>query len=143
MRRLASAALLIAVLFADPALADPMSPFCKTLRGLADQARQSHEPQRITASVNLAGPADCRPATDNAAIRAFCEAAAQESGLAWRIHGCVDSLAAQPQTVTRDEHAELRTRKAIVHLTAGLAHGARLDLSETAGRYDIVVWAPE
>jgi hypothetical protein len=142
MRRLGFA-LLIAALCAAPASAAEAPPLCKALRALGDEARRSGEPQRISAGVDFSAPADCRPVTDNAATRSFCGAASQEGGLAWRIHGCVDTMAAETQVTTRGEHAEGRTRKAIAHLTAGLAHGVRLDLEEAGGRYDIVVWSPK
>jgi hypothetical protein len=142
MRRLGYA-LVIAALFAAPARAAEAPTLCTALRGLADEARRRGEPQRISAGVDLAAAAPCRPVTDNAATRSFCGAAAQESGLAWRIYGCEDTMAADTQVTTRGEHAEGRGRKAITRLTAKLAHGVRLDLNEAAGRYDIVVWAPK
>ncbi|HEV7383326.1 MAG TPA: hypothetical protein VGN89_00495, partial [Phenylobacterium sp.] len=141
MRRLIYA-LIIATLCAAPARAQPMPALCKALHGLSDETRRSGEPQRISADVAFAAPAACRPVTGGAAARAFCDAAAQESGLAYRVLSCVANMAAGPQVTTRNEHAEGRGRDAITHLT-GKVGGARLDLSETAGRYDIVVWAPK
>lgn len=142
MRRPALA-LLIATLFAAPAFADETPPLCKALRGLGDEARMSGQPQRISADVALAAPSACRPVTDNAATRAFCDAAAGTAGLAWRIYDCENTLAAETLVTTGGEHAEGRSRKAITRLTAKLAHGARVELSEAGGRYDIVVWAPK
>jgi hypothetical protein len=141
MRRLIYA-LLVATLCAAPARAEPLPALCKALHGLSDQARRSGEPQRVSADVAFAAPAACRPVTDSAATHAFCDAAAQESGLAYRVLACVANMAADPQVTTRNEHAERRSRDAITHLTAKV-RGARLDLSETGGRYDIVVWAPK
>jgi hypothetical protein len=134
--------LLIATLCAAPARADELPALCKALHGLSDEARRSGQPQRISADVAFAAPAACRPVTDGAATRAFCDTAAQESGLAYRVLSCVANMAAGPQVTTRNEHAEGRGRDAITHLMAKVG-GARLDLSETAGRYDIVVWAPK
>lgn len=136
-------ALMIAALTAAPAGAQPMPALCKTLHELGDEARRSGQPQRISADVSLADTAACRPATAGAAAKAFCDVGAREVGLAWRLQDCVETLAASPQVTTRPEHAERRSRNAITHLTAKLAHGVRLDLSETSGRYDIVVWSPK
>jgi hypothetical protein len=135
-------ALLIATVCAAPATAQPLPALCKALHGLSDEARRSGEPQRISADIAFAAPAACRPVTEGAATRAFCDAAAQESGLAYRVLGCVANMAADPLVVTRNEHAEGRSRDAIAHLTAKVG-GARLDLSETGRRYDIVVWTPK
>jgi hypothetical protein len=135
-------ALLIAAIAAVPAWADEAPPLCKALRGLSDETKLTGEPQRISAGVDFAGPAPCHAVTDTAAARAFCDAAAQESGLAYRVLNCVANMAAEPQVATRPEHAERRSRDAITHLTARL-HGARLDLNEASGHYDIVVWAPK
>jgi len=142
MRRLALV-LLITAGFAGPAAALEVPPLCTALHGLGNEARTSGQPQRISAGVNLTGPADCRALTDTPATRAFCDAAAHESGLAWRVQDCVETLAAEPQITTRAEHAERRSRNAITHLAAKLGHGVRLDLSEAAGRYDLVVWLPK
>ncbi|HEY0438409.1 MAG TPA: hypothetical protein VGC92_17340 [Phenylobacterium sp.] len=136
-------AVVIATLAAGPAAALEAPPLCKALHGLGEEARTSGAAQRISADVDTAAPAACRPVTDNPAARAFCDAAAHEAGLAWRLYDCENSMAADPQVTTRAEHAEHRTRKAITHLAAKLAHGVRVDLSETGGRYDIVVWAPK
>ena len=136
-------ALVIAVLAAAPAWADETPALCKALHALGDEARSSGAPQRISADVALADAAACRPLTASAAARAFCDTAGREVGLAWRLQDCVETLAASPQITTRPEHAERRSRNAITHLAASLAHGVRLDLSETGGRYDIVVWAPK
>jgi hypothetical protein len=142
MRSLAYALVMVA-LSAAGARADEAPALCKALRGLGDEARRSGQPQRFSADVALAAPAPCRPVTVNAAAQAFCDTAAQESGLAWRLYACVETMAAEPRVATRGEHAEGRSRNAITHLAARLAHGVRLDLSETTGRYDIVVWAPK
>jgi len=136
-------ALIAAALAATPALADQTPPLCKALRALGDEARRAHEPQRISADVNFAAPAPCRPATDNPSAWAFCDVAAQESGLAYRLLACVANFADEPLVTTRDQYAEGRSRKAITHLTASLVHGVRLDLAEAGGHYDIVVWAPK
>jgi hypothetical protein len=141
MRRLGYV-LLIATLCAAPARAEQLPALCRALHGLSDEARRSGEPQRISADVAFAAPAPCRPVTDSPATRAFCGAAAQESGLAYRVLGCVANMAADPEVATRNEHAEGRGRDAITHLTAKV-HGARVDLRETGGRYDIVVWTPK
>jgi hypothetical protein len=142
--RAPSLALMIAVLSAAaPARALDLPPLCKALHELGDQARSSGAAQRISADVALADAAACRPVTANAATAAFCDTASREAGLAWRLQDCVETLAASPQITTRPQHAERRSRNAITHLAAGLAHGARLDLTETGGRYDIVVWAPK
>lgn len=142
MRRLLYA-LFIATLSAAPAFAEEMPALCKALHGLDDQALRTGEPQRMWAGVAFAAPAPCRPVTDNAATRAFCDAAAQESGLAYRVLNCVANMAAEPKVTTRGEHAEGRRRGAITHLTARRAHGVRFDLTEAGDHYDIVVWAPK
>lgn len=134
--------LLIAALSAAPAQAQQMPPLCKALHGLSDEARRSGEAQRIAADVAFAAPAACRPVTAGAATRAFCDVAAQETGLAYRVLACVANMAAEPVVATRNQHAEGRSRDAITHLSAKV-HGARLDLSEAGDRYDIVVWAPK
>ena len=143
MRRLALALLLAALLPPLAAAADETPPLCKALRGLGEAARMSGQPQRISADVALAAPAGCRPVTDSPATRAFCDEAARAAGLAWRIYDCENTLAADTQVTAGGEHAEGRSRKAITRLTAKLAHGARVDLSQAGGRYDIVVWAPK
>lgn len=136
-------ALLISALCAAPACAADAPRLCGALHALGDEARRSGEPQRISAEVDLGAAAACHPVTENAATRSFCDAAAQEIGLAWRVYGCVETMAAEPQVTTRAEHAEGRGRKAITHLAARLAHGVRLDLNETGGRYAIIVWSPK
>jgi len=142
MRRLGPA-LLLAALSAAPARALDLPPLCKALRGLGEEARSSGQPIRISAAVDLGAPGDCRPAADSAAARAFCAAAAQAEGLAWRIYDCENTLSSDAQVTTRAEHAEHRFRKAITRLTFNVGHGARFDLTEASGRYDIVVWAPK
>ena len=142
MRRFAFT-LIAAALAAFPAGAADSPEICKVLRGLGDEARRTGEPQRISADIGLTTPAACRPETGGAAGLSFCEVAARESGLAWRLYDCVETIVAGPQVATRGEHAEGRNRNAITHLTAALSHGARLDLSESGGRYAIVVWAPK
>ena len=69
------------------------------------------------AGVDFAAPAPCRAVTDNAATRAFCDAAAHESGLAYRLLACVANMADEPRVTTRNAHAEGRSRDAITHLT--------------------------
>jgi hypothetical protein len=133
-------ALLVATLSAAPAFADETPVLCKALHSLDDETRTSGQPQRMWAGVDFSGPAPCRPVTDNAATRAFCDAAAQESGLAYRLLACVANMAAEPQVTTRNEHAEGRSRDAITHLAARRGHGVRFDLTEASGHYDIVVW---
>src|SRR5438270_8446606 len=129
MRRLTFALFAVA-LSAAPAFADQTPALCKALHVLDDEARRTGEPQRIWAGVDFAGPAPCRPVTDNAATRAFCDTAGQESGLAYRMLACVANMADEPKVATRNQHAEGRSRDAITHLTARLVHGVRLDLSE-------------
>jgi len=136
-------ALLLATLCAAPAGAQPLPPLCKAIHGLGDEARRTGEPQRVSAGVNFAGPAACRPVTENPATRAFCDVAAQETGLAYRMLACVANMAAEPGVTTRKAHAEGRGRDAITRLTAKQAHGVRLDLAEAGDHYDIVVWAPK
>ena len=136
-------ALFIATLSATPALADQTPALCKALHGLDDEARRTGAPQRMWAGVDFAGPAPCRAVTDTAATRAFCDAGARESGLAYRILACVANMADEPGVTTRNAHAEGRSRDAITHLTARLAHGVRLDLTEAGDHYDIVVWSPK
>ena len=136
-------AVFVATLLAAPAFAQDMPALCKALHGLDDEAQRTGAPQRIWAGVAFAAPAPCRAITDNAATRAFCDAAAQESGLAYRLLNCVANMAAEPAVTTRGEHAEGRGRKAITHLTARRAHGVRFDLAEAGDHYDIVVWAPQ
>ena len=136
-------ALFAAALFAAPAFAEDMPTLCKALHGLDEEASRTGEPQRMWAGVDFAAPAPCRPLTDNAATRAFCDAAAQESGLAYRLLACVANMAAEPVVSTRNAHAEGRSRDAITHLTARRAHGVRFDLTEASGHYDIVVWSPK
>jgi hypothetical protein len=136
-------ALFIAALSAAPAFAQETPALCKALHGLDAEARRTGEPQRIWAGVDFAGPAPCRAVTDNAAAHAFCDTAGRESGLAYRLLACVANMADEPRVVTRNAHAEGRSRDAITHLTASLAHGARLDLAEAGDHYDIVVWSPK
>ena len=138
--RLLAPALLALTLIAAPAFADDTPALCKALHSLDDQTRTSGEAQRIWAGVDFSGPAPCRPVTDNAATRAFCDAAAGESGLAYRLLACVANMAAEPKVTTRNAHAEGRSRDAITHLTAKRSHGVRFDLTETGDHYDIVVW---
>ncbi|MGZ3375854.1 MAG: hypothetical protein ACXU8S_04590 [Phenylobacterium sp.] len=142
MRRLICA-LLFATLTAAPAVAQELPPLCRAVHGLGDEARRTGEAQRVLAGVAFAGPAPCRPVTDNAATRAFCDVAAQETGLAYRLLDCVANMAAEPGVTTRNEHAERRSRDAITHLTARQAHGVRFDLTEAGDHYDIVVWSPK
>jgi hypothetical protein len=142
MRRLIYA-LFIVTLSAAPAFADQTPPLCKALHGLDDETRRTGEAQRMWAGVAFAAPAPCRAVTDTAATRAFCDAAARESGLAYRILACVANMAAEPQVTTRNEHAEGRGRDAITHLTARRGHGVRFDLTEASDHYDIVVWSPK
>ncbi len=146
MRRLALA-LLTTTLCAAPAHADQAPALCKALRGLAEEARRTGQPQRISAGLGAdpATTAACRPVAENAATRSFCDAATAASGLAWRVYDCVNTIAAEPHVTTSDEHAERRSRNRITHLAAGLAHGARLDLSlaPSPARYEVVVWAPK
>lgn len=134
-------ALFIVSISAAPALAQPLPPLCRALHGLDDEALRTGEAQRIWAGVDFGGPAPCRPVTDNPATRAFCDAAAGESGLAYRLLACVANMAAEPGVTTRSQHAEGRSRDAITHLTAKRARGVRFDLTETGGHYDIVVWS--
>jgi len=141
MHRLGLALTLAALAAAAPAHALDLPPLCQALHSLADEARTGGQPLRISASVDLGAPGDCRPLTDTAATKAFCAAAAQADGLAWRVYDCQNNLSSGLQVSTRAEHAERRFRKAITRLTVSLGHGARFDLSENAGRYDIVVWA--
>jgi hypothetical protein len=142
MRRLIYA-LFVATLSATPAFADETPAICKAIHGLDDEARRTGEPQRLWAGVDFAAPAPCRAVTDNAATRAFCEAAGRESGLAYRLLACVANMADEPGVTTRSAHAEGRSRDAITHLTARQAHGVRLDLTEAGDHYDIVVWLPK
>jgi hypothetical protein len=142
MRRLLYA-LMIAAFSAAPAIADGLPPLCTALHGVDDEARRTGEPQRIWSSVDFAAPAPCRAVTDNAATRGFCDAAAHESGLAYRLLECVANFADEPSVTTRRAHAEGRSRDAITHLTGRQAHGVRVDLAEAGDHYDIVVWAPK
>jgi hypothetical protein len=142
MRRLIYA-LFVATLSAAPAFADETPALCKALRGLDDEARRTGEPQRMWAGVDFAAPAPCRPVTDTAATRAFCDTAARESGLAYRLLACVANMADEPRVTTRNAHAEGRSRDAITHLAGRQAHGVRLDLTEAGDHYDIVVWSPK
>jgi hypothetical protein len=136
-------ALFAATLLAAPAFAEETPALCKALHSLDDETRTSGEPQRLWAGVNFTGPAPCRPVTENAATRAFCDAAGQESGLAYRLLACVANMAAEPGVTTRKQHAEGRGRDAITRLTARRSHGVRFDLTEAGDHYDIVVWAPK
>jgi hypothetical protein len=136
-------ALFIATLSTTPAFADQMPALCKALHGLNDETRRTGEPQRMWAGVDFAAPAPCRAVTDNASTHAFCDAVAHESGLAYRVLACVANMADEPGVSTRNAHAEGRSRDAITHLTARLAHGVRLDLTEAGDHYDIVVWSPK
>jgi hypothetical protein len=136
-------ALAIAIVSATPAFAEETPALCKALHGLDDETRRTGEPQRMWAGVDFAAPAPCRAVTDNAATRAFCDAAARESGLAYRVLACVANMADEPRVTTRSAHAEGRSRDAITHLTARQAHGVRLDLTEAGDHYDIVVWSPK
>lgn len=142
MRRLISA-LFVAALSATPAVADQTPALCKALHGVDEEARRSGETQRIWAGVNFAGPAACRPVTDNPVTRAFCDVAAGETGLAYRLLACVANIASEPGVTTRNAHAEGRSRDAITRLTARQAHGVRFDLTEANDHYDIVIWAPK
>jgi hypothetical protein len=136
-------ALFIATLSAAPALADETPALCKALHAVDDEARRTGETQRIWAGVDFAAPAPCHAVTDNAATRAFCDTAAQETGLAYRLLACVANMASEPGVTTRNQHAEGRSRDAITRLTARQAHGVRFDLTEASGHYDIVVWSPK
>ena len=136
-------ALAIAIFSETPAFADQTPALCKAIHALDDETQRTGEPQRISAGVDFAGPAPCRPVTDNAATRAFCDAAGRESGLAYRLLACVANMAAEPQVTTRAAHAEGRGRDAITHLAARRAHGIRFDLTEAGDHYDIVVWSPK
>jgi hypothetical protein len=131
-------ALAISVLTISAARAEEIPPLCKALRGLGEAARRTGDPLRFS----IDGQA-CHATPDNAATRSFCGPASAANGLPWRLYDCVNTMAAQPQVATTAEHAEARTRKTITHLTAGLAHGVRLDLTAGADRYDVVVWAPK
>jgi hypothetical protein len=142
MRRLIYA-LIIPTFFAAPAFADQLPALCTALRGVDDEARRTGEPQRMWAGVDFAAPAPCRAITDSAATRAFCEVAAHEGGLAYRLLACVANFADEPGVTTRRAHAEGRSRDAITHLTGRQAHGVRVDLTEAGDHYDIVVWAPK
>ncbi|HLZ74565.1 hypothetical protein [Phenylobacterium sp.] len=142
MRRLIYA-LIFATLSAAPAFADEFPPLCTALHGVDDEARRTGEPQRIWSGVDFAAPAPCRAVTDNAATRAFCDMAAHESGLAYRLLACVANFADEPGVTTRRQHAEGRSRDAITHLTGRQAHGVRVDLTEAGDHYDIVVWSPK
>jgi hypothetical protein len=144
MLRLALPLTLIAL--ASPAAALESPPVCKALRGLADAARATHEPQRLA----LGGPAGaltCRPMGETPAGRAFCEAAlAATAGdsadmFPWRVHECVDYLGAGTQKAFAPGDVGARHRKRLTRLTASLGGGARLDLQSAADRYDLVVWS--
>jgi hypothetical protein len=132
-------ALMIAALSAGPAFADDAPPLCKALRGLAEAARGTGQPLRISLDAAQA----CHATPENDATRAFCVPASTATGFSWRLYDCVNTMAAQPQVTTTGEHAEGRTRKKVTRLTAALAHGVRLDLTASADQHEIVVWAPK
>ncbi|HEV2531495.1 hypothetical protein [Phenylobacterium sp.] len=117
---------------------------CDALYGLADAARASGAPQRVSM---LAGQTRaCRADASSAATQAFCEAADGDTAdaLPWRLKSmCLETMAADPQATTGAEPAEVAGRRRMTRLTAKLGHGVRLDVSYAApGRYDVVVWAP-
>jgi len=134
-------ALAIAALSVASARADETPALCKALHGLADEAARTHEPLRMAVAASGAQP--CLATPDNATTRLFCDAASAATGLAWRLYDCVNTMAAEPQITTTDEHAERRSRKAITRLAARLAHGVRLDLTAAGDHYDVVAWAPK
>lgn len=141
-------ALMIAVSASAVEAAEPPA-LCKALHGLADEARRTGEPQRISI-IRGDRALECRRATPGAATAAFCSAAfaAEPAVAAWMAAECVQTLAADPQITTGPEASGYKTRKAITHLAAKLGGGVRLDVAHAAPssgytptvRYDIVVW---
>lgn len=127
-------AAVLSSLGASAAHALDMPPLCKALHSLADDARQSGLPQRIS----VAGA--CR--AESPASRAFCDAAGggDPDALPWQIRGCVETMAADPQISFGGPHPGIPHDKRITHLAAKLGHGLRLDVSARAGGYDVVVW---
>jgi hypothetical protein len=143
MRSLLIAVVLSAV--AAPAAALDLPPLCQAMHGLADAARNGGQPQRLAIR-----PDGCAADGDSAAGRAFCAAsgagqADAADAMPWELlRTCLNSLAAEPQVTTAGEgDIGPRHRKRVSHIAAKLGHGVRLDLAYSAGRYDLVVWAPK
>jgi hypothetical protein len=142
-------ALMTVVVSASAAEAAEPPALCKALHDLADQARQTGQPQRVSI-IRGDRALECRRQTPGAATAAFCSAAfaAEPAAAAWMAAECVQTLAADPQITTRPEASGYKTRKAITHLTAKLGGGVRLDMAYAASSsayaptvgYDIVVW---
>jgi hypothetical protein len=127
---------------ATPAAALDLPPLCQALHGLGDAARETGQPQRLAVT-----PGGCSAMGDSPTGRAFCAASKSDDldALPWDLlRTCLNSMGAEPQVTTSNDAVEVgpRQRKRITHMAAKLAHGARLDLTYAAGRYDLVVWAP-
>ena len=112
---------------------------CTALKGLAEAARRSGEPLRL--SLTVSGDAvSCGAGATSPPARAFCEAAKASLGkrpFPWPLRSCVDSMAADPRLYAGPGDAFRR-------LGARLGGGVRLDVSAApggaTGRYDLVVW---
>lgn len=139
MMRLTLALVLAAA--AGPAAALDLPPLCQALHGLADAARETGQPQRLSVSAN-----GCAPGAESGAARAFCAAsgAGDPDAFAWDLmRSCLNSLGTETQVTTGAEgDVGPRHRKRISHMTARLGHGVRLDLAYGAGRYDLILWSP-
>jgi hypothetical protein len=144
----AALVLLIGLTASAAQTAEP-APLCKALHGLADAARRTGEPQRVTFKVLTGGLdfAACQP-VDRPELKAFCDAAIGSVGpetahlFPWRVRDCVQTLAADPH-VTTGGPAGLIRRPILSRLTAKMGGGMRMDLSYASeGRYDLVVWRP-
>jgi hypothetical protein len=145
MRRTAVA--LTIALCAPPAQAAEAPALCKALQGLAEAARRTGEPQRISVYLGPDRMLRCRMEAPSGPAPTFCDAAVAEGeaeayAFPWRLNECVQTVAADPQVTTGDEASGFRGRKRLTRLAAKLGGGVRLDLSYAPGdRYDVVVWS--
>lgn len=145
MRRTAVA---LAIVFSVSAAhaAEPPA-LCHALHALADEARRTGAPQRISVFLGPDRMLRCRVETPSGPAPAFCDAAgeageAEAYAFPWRLNECVQTVAADPQVTTGDEAGGYRGRKRLTRLAAKLGGGVRLDLSYAPGdRYDVVVWS--
>jgi hypothetical protein len=134
MLRIAPALALFVSASAAQALEIP--PVCKALHELADAAR-SAGPQRLS----LSG-AGCERTTPGAATAVFCAAVSGQPApvAAWQAAECVNTMLSDAQVFTGKEPSGFRDKPMITRLAAKLGGGVRLDLSQTADRYDLTVW---
>ena len=133
-------ALLALALAAPAAGAAEPPPLCKALHGLADEARRTGQPQRISLVVGADRRAACEPGSAGAALCAALDGA-EPHVAPWLISDCLQTMAADPQITTGAEPSGYRNRRILTHLAAKLGGGVRLDVSYApAGRYQLVVW---